>query len=118
MCITKKLFLFIVLGYYENLIRMHQMFEWIHSTVPTLDLLQVEEVKAPYLVGWALGNGVKNEFVLESDDKMWDCLIHHISPVLLKCVMVVYFQQNSLSLVSLTQKSILLHAVCCHSVFE
>lgn len=80
---------------------MHEMFEWIHSTVPTLDLLQVEEVMASFLVGWALGNGVKNEFVQESDDKMWDCLIYPILPVLFKCLMVVFFLHNSLSPVSL-----------------
>lgn len=46
---------------------MHKMFAWIHSTVPTLDLLQVEKVEAPFLVGRTLGNGVKNLFVQESD---------------------------------------------------
>lgn len=39
----------------------------MHSAVPTLDLLQVEEVKAFFLAEWALGNGVKNEFVQRSD---------------------------------------------------
>lgn len=51
---------FTFLRHYETLFGMHEMFEWTHSTVPTLDLLQVEEVKASFLVGWALGNGVKN----------------------------------------------------------
>lgn len=30
------------------------------SIVPTLDLLQVKKVRASFLVGWTLGNGVKN----------------------------------------------------------
>lgn len=46
---------------------MSKMFEWKRSAVPTLDLLQAEKVEASSLVGWILGNGVKNEFVKESD---------------------------------------------------
>ena len=63
----QKTFCFTFRAYYKTLIRMHKMCEWIHSTVPTHDLLQVEEVKASFLAGWALGNGVKNEFVQETE---------------------------------------------------
>ncbi len=47
---------------------MHKTSQWRHSEVSTLDLLQVEDVRASFLVGWTLGNGVKNEFVQESDE--------------------------------------------------
>lgn len=54
-------------GQNKSLIRMHTTCERIHSAVSSPDLLQVKEVKASFLVGWALGNEVKNEFVQEGD---------------------------------------------------
>lgn len=41
--------LFYVLG--PDLLRMSKMFEWKHSTLPALDLLQAEKVKA-FIPGW------------------------------------------------------------------
>ena len=104
---NKKKVLFHFLGHYEALIRMHKMF--LVDTLPTLDLLQVEEVRASFLVGRALGNGVKNEFVQESDDKMYDCLIYPILPVLFKCG--GFSLQSSLSPVPTPQNAIPLHVV-------
>lgn len=40
----------------------------MQSSLHTLDLLQVDEAKAFFLLGWVVGNEVKNKFVQNSDE--------------------------------------------------